>query len=617
MPSEKKVDDNSNGELLVTTYDHNGKFVERNYGNAIYVTKAFRVLESDSILLELEFDYLGRTRRKIVPRGHVIKKSELLRYADIGMPVSESNVTHAIDFITSQEHGEPPELIHEGIGMDIYVDEDGNEINIFKGIKAVGVKSRYVGKAPIEPKGSLKLFKEFAQKHIVETPLSLTVAFGLSALVVGFLSDVLHCESLVVHISGESTTGKSTATRLAISTGSLPSFYAKHTLMNTFDGTENALLSILLGNRGFPVCFDEADANDRKDLSQFIYRLASGRGKMRLTKEGAQKEVKSYCTTIITNGEKGLTRNSNQNTGKEIRVLQFDSIPWTESAAHAETVNRFVQEECYGVLIIYVAKYMLKIGKMEVLRRYEENRKLFIEQSYVADSFTARISGKYAFIMTAAQLANEAMDLGLPFEDIFYTLLQNEAETKDSRDIAQKAYDHLMEQININIDKFSLSSFCEELSNVDAKRDVWGIRIPQKSKLEFDGKKCEMVVCVAKEKCEDLLIRGGFQEPKIIFKKFKERGWLDCEGDRLTRKRKLTKSGTNSIVYALRVFTEDEDVLSGEYAKPKRKPLSRKIKPTIKADDNAFLEQLLSEADDADGDAGLDAPPIPETKREN
>lgn len=581
MPTSYTVYDD-NGDLFIDTFDHNGNTSTQNFGKATYLSNVWRVLEDGSIVLELTYEYMGLTRKLPMPRGD-LKKSELLKYAEQGLNVTESNAKFLIDFITVQENArtKPPDVIHEGVGMAVYEDEAGNKKDIFKGYRVLGakLKSEYTGKLPIKPKGTLKSYKAFAEKHINNSPLSLAVAFGLSAIVVGFLGDVLHCESLIIHLSGESTTGKSTATRVAVSMASLPSFFAEHSLMNTFDGTENALLATLLGNMGFPACFDEADANDKTDKSQFIYRLASGRGKRRLNKDGKQKDIQIYRTTILTNGEKRLTANSNQNTGKEIRVLSFDNIPWTASAAHAEAVNRFVQEECYGVPIVHLARYMLKLGKQEVLERYESNRKLFAERSRVNDNFTERVAGKYAFILTAAELANECMELGLPLDAILDTLIDNEADTQDNRDIGQKAYDFLMEQFNVNIDKFTFSDTAED--EVPGHRDVWGTSILQRQPATYASGKCISIVCFAKEKFHELLKKGGFQEPSVIIKKFKQREWLDHEGDRNTRRRKITKSGTSIDVYALRVFESEDDDLGmaqNAIALKRRTPVNRSKK---------------------------------------
>lgn len=555
MPTKHEVNDDISGNLFIKSIDHNKKFVTKFIGKAVYIKKIYKVFETGSIQLELEYDYLGAKENLVIPRED-LKKNKLLEYADKGLPVNESNAFYIIEFINMQETGNTPKLIHQNVGFDILEMQSDKTKPVFKGYMALGMESTYNGKLPIKPKGKFKDLQKFVKKHINGSPLSTAFAIGLSAAIVGFLGDSLQCENLVVHFSGDSSTGKTTAAKVAISTGSLPSFKNKYSLLNDYDGTENALLASIIGNRGFPACFDEANMNDSKDFSKFIYRLASGRGKRRLTKEGLQKEIETYLTTILSTGEKNLTKDSNQNTGKEIRVLQFSNVAWTQNAAHAETVNTFVQNN-YGWSLLYLAKHLLKIGKEEAMQRYEKNREIFIEKSLVKDNFTNRLSGKHAFILTAVELSNECMGLDLPFDYILNMLLENEAETTDSRDLAQKAYDFLLEQANVNIDKFTLAN--TGIDEVPAQRDVWGIRVPQKQPLIYDGRKCTMIIYFAKEKFKELLGKGHFEEPSVVIKKFKQKQWLDHDSDRDTRYRKIINRGSKIHVYGIRIFDESVD----------------------------------------------------------
>lgn len=595
MPAKDVVYE-SGGHLFVDRTDHNEKTVTRHLGKATFITEVFKVFETDEIYLELEFDYLGEKQKVIIPRAE-LKKSELIKYAAKGLNVNDSNAYYVIESITKQEeNGDPPITIHQGIGWDIKVSDSGKTKDVFKGYNALGMKSTYNGKLPIKPKGKIEDLQEFVKEHVNGSPLSLAFAIGLSAVVVGLLGDILQCENLVVHFSGDSSIGKTTAARLAISVGSLPSFHVKHSLLNDYDGTENALLATLAGNKGYPTCFDEANMNNSKDFSRFIYRLASGREKKRLTRDATQKETESYLTTIISTGEKKLTKDSNQNTGKEIRVLQFSDIPWTNSAEHAETVNTFIVQENYGWGILHLAKYMLKIGKKAVLEKYESNRKVFIDKSLVKDTFTSRMSIRYAFILTAIELANECMKLELPYDYILDLLLKNEAETVDSRDIAQKAYDYLLEQTNVNIDKFTLAD--AGVDEVPVYRDVWGTRVPQKQPNIYDGKKCTLIIYFAKEKFRELLTKGNFEEPSVIIKKFKQKQWLDHDSDRDTRHRKIIKSGTAIDVYGVRIFEEPEEG-QNEDTKPntKRKP-AKKTKSELYKDAEKEPLSAIFEDDD-------------------
>ena len=393
----------------------NRSTLTKKFGIAPELSEIYREFETRGIVFEVTQVYLGEEIILLIPREDAMSKSKLLPYASQGLNVNDANCYHVIDLLgqTEQLTDDPPLLIHKGIGFDLMETPEGELVPVFKGHEGLGgLESEYKGKLSIKPKGRFKDFRAFCKEHINDTPLVLAIALGLSATLVGLLGEELQSGSLIAHLSNDSSTGKTTAAKLAVSMGSLPSFHAEHSLLNDYDGTEGALLATLLDNRGFPAVFDEANMSDTRDFSKFIYRLASGRGKRRLTKDGKQKDIETYLTTIISTGEKNLTQDSNQNTGKEIRVMTFSNIVWTKDAQHAELVNAFVQNN-YGWPLYYLAKYLLQIGYAEVMKRYEANRAIFIEKSRVNDNFTGRLSVKYSLVLTAIELANACMGLEL------------------------------------------------------------------------------------------------------------------------------------------------------------------------------------------------------------
>ena len=572
----------------------------KKFGIAPKLTNIFKEFESKFIIFKLTQTYLGEEVEFLIPRENALKKSGLLPFASQGLNVNDANVYFVIDLLRQLEGVDPPLIIHKGIGFDVMETDEGILVPIFKGHKCLGgLESEYQGKLPIKPKGKFKDFQLFCKNHINHSPLALAFAIGLSSALVGFLGDKLQCDCLVAHFSGDSSTGKTTAAKLAVSTGSMPSFHAEHSLLNDYDGTENALLATLLGNKGFCCCFDEANMSASKDFSNFIYRLASGRGKRRLTKDGTQKDIETYLTVIISTGEKNLTRDSNQNTGKEIRVLTFDSMAWTEDAAHAETVNAFVKDN-YGWPLYYLAKYLLKLGLDKVMECYEKNRMIFLEKSLVKDNFTSRLSSKYAFILTAVELANRCMKLELPHEVILETLLEHEAQTMDSRNIEQKAYDYLLEMYSVHNDRFnendSYTGF--GVKKPPTPKEMWGKAVLQNEPYLFvDERKCTEIVYFAKERFRDLLKKGNFEEPSVVIKKLKQRLWLDHDSDRDTRTRKITSGGASIDVYALRVFENpncgDEKEIQERMQKTRDAVMeARKKKPAKKAKKKFTIEDL-------------------------
>lgn len=359
MPTINRIGDDNDGLLWVAPTDHKGNFMERRIGHAPYIEDIYKVIDRGGVIkIKFSFEYLNEKITETIYRRN-LTRNELMKLSDKGLDVTENTAQHFVEFIHQQEDEFTAQNLHEGIGWyDLKGGADGETTEIFRGYKALGLNSEYCGEYPIKPHGSIKKLRGFVKNHIYGTPLTLAMAIGLSSVLVGYLGNKIQCGCIVAHLYGDSTTGKTTATKLAISMGSLPNFN-ENSLLNTYDGTENALLAAILGNNGFPVGFDEANMFVQKDFSTFIYRLASGRGKKRLSRDAKQKTLETYMTTVLSTGEKSLSNEFNQNAGKEVRVLQFGNIAWTKNKAHADAVNDFAVNN-YGWPLLKLAKHILR-----------------------------------------------------------------------------------------------------------------------------------------------------------------------------------------------------------------------------------------------------------------
>jgi len=380
-------------------------------------------------------------------------------------------------------------------------------------------------------------------------------------LLVGFIGAEVECDNIVSHLFGDSSSGKTTCAVVAVAMGSKPVFKGC-TLMRRYNGTENGLLQILVGNTGLSVVFDEAKAAKIKDFSTFIYTVEGGTEKLRLDKDASIKDVGEYHTSIISTGEYSLTDNSEHATGKEIRLQQFGNIAWTKNATHSETVKRFFRRN-YGLPCVIFAQHLLALGKDEVVERFDKHRRIFLKHSKSKDTFSERLSIKYGLILTAVEMAIESMYLNLSYDYILDMLVQNELETANNRDIAQVAYDYVISQVNIHKEHFSQVTIRSQSTTGmdDAKLpDVWGLREFYETPQDISGKKCYETVFVERNQMKKILSTGNFKDIDVIVKKWKERDLLNYESGRNTRFRKMSRNGNKTHLYGLRIFDNPKEV---------------------------------------------------------
>ncbi len=173
--------------------------------------------------------------------------------------------------------------------------------------------------------------------------------------------------------------------------------------------------------------------------------------------------------------------------------------------------------------------------------------------------FADRISAKLAPISVAADIAGTVLKLKFNTSEILQLLIDSENDGATDNDIGTEAYDYFLEQFNKYRRHFGIpetvnTPYSIEHNDNGSKTwnyDIWGNTYtkPDKSMLE---------IRIIKSQFENLMLAGGFQDIKIILRLWKEKGLLDHEKDRNTRKIKLGPSGTMTNVYCIQYNINDE-----------------------------------------------------------
>jgi len=202
------------------------------------------------------------------------------------------------------------------------------------------------GPSPLECMGTLKQWKEniaipcrgnavpiFLQSH------------ALSGLIVKFADT----GSNGVHISGNTSKGKTTAAQTSTSTtgcGADPTYAPKLSLIRRWHATANAIESLASQATDSALCLDEIGQCVGSDLDKVIYNLFGGRGKERLTQQSKHKTTRDWCTTVISTGEKSLQERLAETNSKAPAGLfvRFIDIPVEQvfTDYHGENNKTFI-----------------------------------------------------------------------------------------------------------------------------------------------------------------------------------------------------------------------------------------------------------------------------------
>ncbi|MDM0611618.1 DUF927 domain-containing protein [Clostridium perfringens] len=482
-------------------------------------------IDDETFKANLEFLTLNGISNITVGREIYLNKNKLIDLQNKGLDVVSSNVNDLIEYLRYCEDRAIKKNVHSKLGFFNY---NGNET--YKLYNTVGIKSEYVGGYDVKPKGSKEKYIEMLENEVFgKCELEFAIISALSAVTLGYIGEELGLDSLLIHIVGNSTTGKSTALKLAISCFGYPDV-KRMGLYTTYNSTNNAILKKFIGLKGVPVALDEISMSHTNDFTKFVYSVVNGADKDRLNKDSELKEKETWLTTILSNGERSLISSSNKNAGVQIRVIEIDNVTWTRDAQNAENIKEAILEN-YGHIGFEFAEFVMKKGKEKLIKQFKEIKKSFkyeLEQNQISDNMIDRRCEKYAIILQTAYLFSEMMNVQLKIKEIKEMLIEVERKSIKNRNFKESAIDYIKQYVEKYKNKF------ETEGNTNSSNDILGKLISKSDCVEVQMNRISF---------DNMLKEGGFEDSNVVLKELKSSGFLNCESDRYTRSRK-NKLGT-------------------------------------------------------------------------
>lgn len=474
-----------------------------------------------------------------VDRETYLNKNKIVDLINLGLDVMHSNASKAAEFFRECEKTiEKVTNVHSKIGFS-----KNNDQVCYKLYRCIGIDSQYIGNYEIEPKGTKEAYEKMLVEEVYgKCELEFIIIVALSAIILGYIGEDLGFDSIIIHLAGNSSTGKSTCLKLAISLFAKPDA-KKQSLYNTY----NALLNKLGGIKGVPFALDELSMSSSNNFTKFIYAMANGADKDRLNKFSELKEKETWLTTILSNGEKSLVDNSNKNAGIHVRVIEATNFSWTKDAENSEKINQTILKN-YGHIGFEFAEYIMQIDKNDIGERVEKVKDEIyqkIEEKILVDSMTKRRCNNYAVLLTTAYYYQEMMGIKLDIDGIINMLIEIEKSSISKRNFSQSAIDYIKQYISKFKRKF------ETDDNVPI--DTSGKLIPKREWIEVQMNKISF---------EEMIKQGGYEDKNVVLKELKQNGYLNCESDRFTRSRK-NSLGYTEDVYVIKLpkeqIREEED----------------------------------------------------------
>lgn len=165
---------------------------------------------------------------------------------------------------------------------------------------------------PYQQSGTLADWQTHISAHCMgNSRLLLAVSCAFAAL-------LLHpagAESGGLHLVGESSTGKTTALKVAASVFGAPNY------LQRWRATANGLESLAALRSDTLLVLDELAQVDPKEAGEVAYMLANGSGKARAGKNGAARSRQEWRLLFLSAGEVGLAQHISE-SGKRIKAGQ-------------------------------------------------------------------------------------------------------------------------------------------------------------------------------------------------------------------------------------------------------------------------------------------------------
>lgn len=151
---------------------------------------------------------------------------------------------------------------------------------------------------------------------------------GIIAAFAGVLVSLVGLDTCGVNLSGQSSTGKSTAQRLAVSAWSTPDI-RRPGLSQSARATDNATEALAERATGTILSLDDLAHTSGKIVARLIYMLAGGVGKRRMTADAKLRESYCWSTFAILSAECSLeekvrSEDGEWQAGMAVRIVDID-----------------------------------------------------------------------------------------------------------------------------------------------------------------------------------------------------------------------------------------------------------------------------------------------------
>lgn len=538
-----------------STIDSNGNetYVER--GKNFEIVGIASDTDTNEIFYDVSCLRLGEKVLFQIPKTDATDIRRLGMYRKFGLDVTDSNRAIVPEVFQQKENeyiknNKPITNVHSFAGVKKSIDGNGDEIYVYAGYENPVDGSKYVGQFDLKPKGNKDVWFQMVKEELVgHVEIMFVISLPFAAILQGVLRDFIDIDNIIVHLRGDSSSGKTTMLYLAVSAMGNPRENIPNGLVGSWNGTKNALLKRLMGEGENGVCgmlygLDEFSMYREKDVTSLIYSISTGIERDRLSRDAKIQNRLVGKYLLLSTGEASILNKTNGNIGLAMRLIEFDSNMWTESAEQSERIKK-VTKANYGFAAVefgmLLGKWIQKHGVDALIDEYEHFRQYYLDRCNIKTR-SERMSSRYALILLAASLTKKFFGFEMDLEAIVEFLVANEDANAEDRNDYASFYSKLVAVLVSNREHFvrpdgsGMKTKKEMYAQIPSFKECWGkiCEVKESVKLNFDGGTYAQEIVYIAIPFFDAIVQKqlGYEDPKALRKFLKKEGLSQCEEGR-------------------------------------------------------------------------------------
>jgi hypothetical protein len=366
-------------------------------------------IDTGQISLVLEYNYLGQRRRRTILRSQMADARQLVSaLADEGAPITTNNARHVTSYLAAYEHAFGAHLPRTKITSRFGRGRrdgpfllPGVESGVEFSPKGEGDASLY--RAYSSRRGTLQGWLECARTIASEGLMIPQIAILTSF--VPPLQSRLQIPNFILDIHGGTSTGKSTALKLAASV--YGSSADPDSLIMQWMNTKVAVEQLACVCSELPIFLDDAQHCPDELKRASVYMIANGRGKGRAARGGGIGEVPTWHTVALSTSEEPL-HEASPHEGARGRILPLGGLvhpfpPGSGALVQALDRSALLNHGYAGEAYVRHLNNLSATDWTGLKRRYMEIRKEFLTGG--ASNVMDRVGGYIAAIQLGAEIA--------------------------------------------------------------------------------------------------------------------------------------------------------------------------------------------------------------------